>query len=233
MKHLLLIIALLTLSLSTYGQGDTILFSDAIKIKFSKYKKDTALAYRKGDIERGKFLFDSLVQNRLAGTRFDDFSLKKARGGHLKLSKSKKPIVLITYASWCVTSKCEIQALNRLAQRYGKSVQFVVLYWDKKHNMKKNSRKFNRHIKVCYAHESYKNDAPVVAALKHTLGLPTSYYVDDQMRLVTVRRCGLQQYAKMKPTNNDVALNYNTYIDGLSTILLNKNLEKESVATVK
>lgn len=233
MKNLLLIIFFLTLPLSSYAQGDTILFSDAIKIKFKKYKKDTALAYRKGDIERGKFLFDSLVQHRLAGTKFDDFQLKKTGGGTLKLGKIEKPVILITYASWCVTSKCEIHAINRLAKQYGKSVKFVVLYWDRKHNMKKNSRKFNRHITVCYAHESYKNDAPVVAALKHTLGLPTSYYIDEQMRLVTIRRCGLQQYAKKVPSNNDVAVNYNSYIDGLSTILLDQKLEKVAVASAK
>lgn len=231
MKHLLLIIFFLTLPLSSYAQGDTILFSDAIKIKFHKYKKETALAYRKGDIVRGKFLFDSLVENRLAGTKFDDFALKKSGGGILKLSKVKKPIVLITYASWCVTSKCEITAINRLAKQYGKNVKFVVLYWDKRHNMKRNARKFNRNVTVCYAHESYRNDAPVVAALKHTLGLPTSYYIDDQMRLVTVRRCGLQQYAKKVPTNTDVAMNYNSYIDGLATVLPDRKLEKVAIAS--
>lgn len=230
MKYLLLIILFNFLTPSLYSQGDTIFFSDAIKINFKKYKKESALAYRKGNVERGKFLFDSLVQHRLAGTQFDDFTFKKSNGTKLKLSKISKPVVIITYASWCVTAKGEIPALNQLARKYGKDVKFVVLFWDKKHNMKKVARKLNRHITVCYAHESYKNDAPIVAAMKHTLGFPTSFFLDENLKVVDIRRCGMKQCPKKTPYDKAYALNYNSYIEGLATILINRELKKEMLA---
>lgn len=231
MKRTLLIILLTLLPLSLYAQGDSIYFSNAIKIGFKKYKKASERAIRRGDDERAKFLFDSLVKHRLAGTQFDDFTFKKANGGKLQLSEVNKPVILVTYAAWCVTSTGEIPALNKLAQKYNKDVKFVVLFWDKKHNMKKVARKFNRHITVCYAHESYRNDAPVVSALKHTLGFPTTFLLDADLRVADIRRCGMKKCPKKTPYKEAFAINFNSYLDGLSTILINKELKEEMLAT--
>jgi len=230
MKQFYLILASLLFTLSLYSQSDSLIFSGAIKINFKKYKKESELAYRRGDFERGKFLFDSLVDHRLTGTTFDDFTFKQANGSKLKLSKLNKPTILITYASWCVQSKGELQALNKLAQKYGKEVHFIVLFWDRKHNMEKVARKFNRHIIVCYAHEYYKNDAPIVAALKHTLGLPTSYYLDENLKVVDIRRCGVKLCPNKTTEQKSYALNYNSFLDGLGILLIDKDLKKEMLA---
>lgn len=230
MKKLLLIVVSFLFPLLILGQSsDSTYFSNAIKIDLKKYKKDCALAYRKGDLDRGKFLFDSLVDNRLTGTRFDDFTFKKAKGSKLTLSKVEKPIILITYASWCVTSKGEIPAINKLAKKYGKDVKFVVLFWDRKHNMKKIARKFNHNVTVCYAHESYRNDETIVAALKHTLGFPTSFYLDENLKVIDIRRCGIKSCPKKTPYEKAYALNYNSYVDGLSTII-HREISKEMLA---
>lgn len=137
---------------------------------------------------------------------------------------------MITYASWCVPSPGEIPALNKLAQKYGKDVKFVVLFWDRRHNMKKMARKFSSRITVCYAHESYRNDAPIVAALKHTLGFPTSFYLDDNLKVVDIRRCGTHVCPRRTPYDKSYALNYNSFLEGLSTIVIGKELAKEKVA---
>ena len=231
MKHTLLILAGFFFTLSLYSQGDTLIFSNAIKINFKKYKQQTELAYRKGDFERGKFLFDSLVDNRLAGTTFDDFTFKQANGKKLQLGKIKKPTVVITYASWCVLSKGEVPALNKLAQKYGNDVRFVVLFWDRKQNMEKIARKFSKRINVCYAHEYYKNDAPIVAALKHKLGLPTTYYLDENLKVVDIRRCGVKECPKNADAKKSYTLNYNSFLDGLALLVIEKDLKKEMLAT--
>ncbi|OIQ22131.1 MAG: hypothetical protein BM557_01780 [Flavobacterium sp. MedPE-SWcel] len=213
-----------------FSQNNQLYFSDAIKIDFDKYKAKSQFAYQSGDIERGRFLFDSLVEYRLKNTVFDDFVLKKVNGGELKISELKKPVVLITYASWCVFSKGEIQALNKLVRKYGSEVNFVLLFWDKKHNAKKASRKFHRQIIVCYAHEHYKHDAHTVASIKHTLGFPTSFYLDKDKKIITIRRTGIHvPYAKHEQENR-LALNYNAFLDGLTTIILNEELNKETLA---
>ncbi|MFP9098680.1 TlpA family protein disulfide reductase [Flavobacterium sp. RHBU_24] len=230
MQRLLVHIALLLFPLLLFSQGDSLFFSDAIKIKYKTYKAQSERAFRNGDIEKGKLLFDSLVSHRLKGTTFDDFTFKKAGGAKLELSSIHKPIVLVTFASWCVPATGEIPALNRLAQKYRKDVQFVVLFWDRKHNMKKIAHKFNHSIIVCYAHESYKNDAPVVAAVKHTLGFPTAFYLDENRKVIDIKRCGLNQVFKKTQYQKAYALNYNAYLTNMAPLVMNMELKKEVLA---
>ncbi|WDO14623.1 redoxin family protein [Flavobacterium sp. WW92] len=230
MKDLLVKIALLLFPLFLFSQEHDLFFSDAIKINFKKYSSESNLAYKNKDFKRGKFLFDSLVKGQLVGTKFDNYSFKKIQGGKLNLESSKKPIFLLTYASWCVPSKGEIPALNKLAQKYSNDVKFVVLFWDKKHNVKKVAKKFNSHITVCFAHETYKNDAPAISSIKHTLGFPTCFYLDEHLKIVDIKRGGgnsSPSVAYMKAYTQ----NYNAFRDGLSTILINKNISKERLAT--
>lgn len=230
MRRLLLHIVVLLFPLLLFSQADSLYFSNAVKINLKKYKTYSERAYRNGDIEKGKFLFDSLVKKRLKGTTFDDFTFKKAGGAKLQLSKIEKPIVLITFASWCVPATGEIPALNRLAQKYRKDVQFVVLFWDKKHHMKKVAKKFNHNIIVCYAHESYKNDAPIVAAVKHTLGFPTAFYLDENRKIIDIKRCGTSQVFKKTQYQKGYALNYNSYLTNMAPLVMNMELKKEVLA---
>ncbi len=230
MKHILLILVSLLLPLSLYSQGDSIYFSEAIKINFKKYKEESSRAYRTGDMEKGKFLFDSLVEHRLEGTTFDDYTFKKFRGGKLKLAAVGKPIVIITYAAWCVPAPGEIPAINKLAQQYGKDVKFVVLFWNRRENMKKIARKFSSRITVCYAHESYKNDAPIVASMKHTLGFPTSFYLDENLKVVDIRRDSKPVGPRKSNYKKGYALNYNSVLDGLGQLMIDRQLTKEHLA---
>ena len=92
MKRLLLLTVIMLFPFFLHSQNDTLLFSEAIKIDLKKYKRESALAYRKGDFEKGKFLFDSLVDNRLTGTLFDNFAFKKTRYNYyLRLMVCNQP----------------------------------------------------------------------------------------------------------------------------------------------
>lgn len=175
-----------------FSQDKVVYFSDAIKTNIKKYNSESDRAFQNGDIQAGQALFDSLVQHKLVGSKFDDYSFKSVNSRKVKLSKIKKPVFIITYSSWCVIGKGEIPALNKLARKYDKEVQFIVVFWDTKSDMRKISRKFNNAIKVCYANESYKNDARIVSTLKHTLGFPTSYYLNSNLEVVDIKRGGIQ-----------------------------------------
>ncbi len=232
MRNLLPLIIIFLFPLMALGQiPDSLYFSNAIKINFAHYKKESTLAFVTGNMERGQFLFDSLVQHRLIGTTFDNLTLKKSSGARLKLSTIKEPMFLLTYASWCVPNQGEIPALNKLARKYGKDVKIVVLFWDRKDKMKKLARKFSRRITVCYAHEYYKADTRTVAALKHTLGFPTSYFLDVNRKIVDIRRCGVfTGAASQEKSQKSLALNYNSFLEGLTNILVNKDADKEHMA---
>lgn len=230
MRKLYFVLIGLIFTFTGNSQENTGNFAKALKSHIKKYNIECDLAFANKDTEKGQILFDSLVSNYLRGTTFEDYTLKSFGKRKLKLSNFHKPIFILTYASWCIPSKGEIPALNKLAQKYAKDVQFVILFWDKKHNVKKIARKFNHNISVCYAHESYKNDANIVANLKHTLGFPTSYFLDDNLKVINIKRGGAQ------PDNKSTyvkayTLNYNSFREGLSSLLLEKDIATEQLTT--
>lgn len=205
-------------------------FVQALKKNIKMYNKQTNVLFEQNEIEKGQALFDSLVSNHLIGTTFEDYTLKSFEKKNLKLSSFKKPVFILTYASWCIPTKGQVPALNKLAQKYSKDVKFVVLLWDKKHHIKKLANKFNHNITVCYAHETYKNDANVVAHLKHTLGFPTSYFLDENLKVVNIKRVTPQP----EFTNNYVkayTMNYNVFREGLGCLLIDKNIKDEQLST--
>lgn len=191
MRLLLLLLSCTFASFFSLAQENTIAYSEAIKNNIKKYSAQSDIEFRKGDIEKGNALFDSLVQNHLVGSRFDDYSFKCLNSKKIKLSKIKKPVFIITYASWCVINKGEIPALNKLARKYKDDIQFIVVFWDTKSDARKSSRLFNNQIKVCYANEKYKTDEDVVANLKHPLGFPTSYFLNAELEVIDIKRGGV------------------------------------------
>ncbi|MBP9793415.1 MAG: thioredoxin family protein [Flavobacterium sp.] len=229
MKTLLTYIAVFTITLG-YSQNLEYSFPSAIKKHIKEYNKQSDLAFKENETIKGQILFDSLVSNYLVGTQFQDYTLKSFKKKKIKLSKFKKPVFILTYASWCVPSKGEFQALNKLAQKFSKEVAFVILFWDKKYSIKKIANKLNHNISVCYAHETYKNDALIVSHLKHTLGFPTSYFLDENLKVVNIRRGGAQPERKSTFVQA-FTMNYNTFREGLGSLLIGKNIKDEQLTT--
>lgn len=235
MKKLYFVFLILLCSLFSYSQDkeeevSPINFSEALRAHLKKYNIQSDIAFINNDKQKGQILFDSLVSHHLVGTQFEDYTLKSFEKRKVKLSSFKKPVFILTYASWCIPSKGEIPALNKLAQKYAKDVQFVILFWDKKYQVKKISRKFNHNITVCYAHETYKNDALVVSHLKHTLGFPTSYFLDQNLKVVNIKRGGAQPDKKSSYVKA-YTMNYNVFREGLGSLLINKDITEEQLTT--
>ncbi len=216
---------------SLFAQDQTVYFSDALKSNIKKYNSQSDKAFEQGDIQAGNALFDSLVQHKLVGSKFDDYSFKSVNSRKVKLSRIKKPVFIITYSSWCVIGKGEIQALNKLVRKYDQKVQFIAVFWDTKADTRRIARRFSSKIKVCYANETYKNDARIVATLKHTLGFPTSYYLNSNLDVVDIKRGGIQLPPR---TNAKTALemNYRLFNERLSIFLNKPHVMSSQLASV-
>ena len=197
MKIKLHIILFFLCTINNYAQDSIVYFSDAVKLNIKPYRLASTAAYEKKDFDEGKRLFDSLVQYKLNGTRFDDFTIKGYNSKKVVLNKIKKPILLVTYASWCVRNKGDAPALNELANKYANDLQIVVVFWDKRQNLKKTVKQFNSKIKICYASEAYRNDVKIVATLKHTLGIPAAYLLDENKNVVNINRIKNQNKIKI------------------------------------
>ncbi|MDR6846567.1 thioredoxin family protein [Flavobacterium granuli] len=226
-----LLTLILSLSLTTSYCQDTITYlTDAIKENISPYKRASNSAYEKRNVEEGKKLFDSLVKNKLIGTKFDDFSLKVYKEKNVKINRISKPIFIITYASWCVIPKGEIPALNILAKEHRDDVQFIVVFWDKKNDLKKIAYKFSDNIKVCYANEYYSKDSHIVATIKHTLGFPTSIFIDENKKVVNIKH--FEDKTKIKtPIKEAIISSYNYFSKDINENLMKSLSSKKSFTT--
>ena len=132
MKKFYILFLILSVTANASSTDTIAVFSESVKANFNKYVSLSNKAYNKKNYEKAESLFDSLVQNSLAGTHFDDFSFKRLGKSRIQLSTIDKPILLITYSSWCIMGKGEIPALNNLAKDYKDKMQIVVVFWNLK-----------------------------------------------------------------------------------------------------
>ncbi len=163
-------------------------FSEELYMHLSDYNRKADLAYRFNDYDKGKELFESFIQDHLEGSYMDDFKFQGLNKKEVNLYNYKNPVFLITYASWCIPSKGEIPAINKLASEYKDKIDFVILFWDKKDKAKELSKKFSSDISVVYVDESKNQGAYVVKQLKHSLGLPTCFLLDENKQIMDIRR---------------------------------------------
>lgn len=218
MHKLLLFILTFSCLLASYAQEDQLSFSEAINLHLEKYKKHADKAYRNQDVERADFLFDSLVDYVLKGSRLDNFKVKDLKKKPVYLDEFAKPVYLTTYASWIVPTEGEIPALNALAEKYGEQVDFVILFWDTRETTRKLAKKYHDNITVLYVDERQNNSPYVVRMMKHSLGFPTSFLLDRNKNILDIRRKISHPYGIEFEKSFD--LNYDSVSSALSLLLI-------------
>ena len=233
MAKLLLLISLLLFASPTFAQQEETktFFTDALSLHLPKYKIKAENAYAHRDYAEGTRLFDSLVEFGLNGSYMNDFQFKKLNSKEVSLYDFKKPVYLITYASWCVSTEGEVPAINELANKYSEEIDFVILFWDDQKTTKKMAKSYNKNISILYVNELNNRDAHVVSQLKHSLGLPTTFLLDKDKKILDIRRGVTHSLNKSFEESFD--LNYNSIYDGIANHLLeNKkyNANQETVA---
>lgn len=218
-KNLLVFFTLLLVQISTAQQEEKkVFFSEALAMHLPKYEKKAKDAYFYRDFDRGQELFDTLVQRKLNGSYMDNFKFRKLNGKLISLNDFEKPVYFITYASWCVTTKGEIPALNELAANYNDRIDFVVLFWDEKKNAREAAKSYDKRINVVYVNELDNKSPYVIRNLKHSLGLPTTFLLDESKKVLDIRRGVYHSYDKSFEESLDA--NYNTIYDGIANHLL-------------
>ncbi|APG59723.1 redoxin domain-containing protein [Christiangramia salexigens] len=164
------------------------LYSFAISQNLSEYNKAADKAYLMNDYQKGKALFEEFTSTYLVGSIMDNFRFQNLDKKEVKLNEFKKPVFLITLASWYIPKDGEISALNRLAKQYGNQIDFIVLYWDKHEKVKQLSQQYHSKINVLYVDETNNRSPFVVKYLKHSLGLPTCFLMSHYKEIKEIRR---------------------------------------------
>ncbi len=219
-KQIPIILFLLLFSLSPAQDSvdkDKTFFSEAISIHINDYNKKISKAYRYEKTERADFLFDSLVKNCLVGTYIDNFSINCIGKNKNCFNDYEKPIFLLTYASWCVPGKGEIPAFNEIAKKYRDEIDFIVLFWDKKNQVKKVAREYSNAIDIVYVDELENRDSFIIRTMKHSLGFPTTFYIGSDKQILNINRTVILPYDT--PYEKSYTQNYQNVAEGVSQIL--------------
>ena len=191
MKVIIITLTLLLTNLLTYSQNSLkdSLFSEAIHANIKTYKLAANNAYLNHNLSGGKTLFDEFVKNNLVNTYLDNFKAKNTNGALININEYfEKPIILVTYASWCITQEQEINSLNSLAKTYHNEIDFVVVYWDNKNTTRKKAKIYNRHINVLYIDERENIFSSEIKNMKHALGLSLVYYINSVNKILDIKK---------------------------------------------
>lgn len=169
-------------------------FSEVIGKNIRSYRLASRAARYAKDDERLQFLFDSLVDHVVVGSYLDNFRVRKFGGRRIDLGYFKKPMYLITYADWCTPGAGEIPALNDIVQKNYDKIDFVVLFWGPRRTIRKIKQKLHPKITVLFINEKENNHSFIIRRMKHSLGLPTTFLLSDEKRIINVSRLLTHHY---------------------------------------
>lgn len=218
MKKLLVLGILFSYVHLAYGQEEVrIPFSTSISAHIVKYNQRIDAAYKDNDLERASFLFDSLVNNHLKGTYMDNFTVNPLKGDPITLEDFEKPMFLVSYASWCVPGIGEIPAFNDLADRFHDQIDFVVLFWDAKENLKDKVKEYSQNVQMVYVDEKTNQDSYIINKLKHALGFPMTYYMDEEKKVLDIRK--VVTHHSSETLSNSYNIHFNSLSKGVSLLI--------------
>ncbi|GHC52863.1 TlpA family protein disulfide reductase [Ulvibacter litoralis] len=215
-QKLLLLFLLISISAQSQEIEPENLFSTKIGENIKKYRQNSQAAYAAKDFERAESLFDSLINNVVNESYLDNFKVKKLSGRKVELYDFEKPVFLMTYASWCTPGVGEIPALNEVANKFHDEIDFVILFWDTKKNVKKIASEYSSKFTILYVDEKENTHDHIVQTMKHSLGFPTTFFIDESKKIVDVRRGVLHPYNEKYDTSFN--LNYNSFVNGIALI---------------
>lgn len=221
MRKLLLLLVFTAISNLT-AQNSQMFFSEALDAHLPSYLLQAEEAIRNLEQDKVKVLFDNLVEDKLVGSLMNNFKVKTTSKKSKSLADYNKPVMLLTYSSWRISSKGEQAALNELANQYGDDVAIVLLFWGDVKQVKKLSKDYDRNIDILYVDDSENNYSLVIKNLKHSLGLPLAYTITSDKEIIDIKRRlsnKLSQDEALSTTNN-----FELYKGMLTELLYNQQL---------
>ena len=162
-------------------------------------------AVQDGDKESTQDRYHKMINNCIKGKYLSNHSFKTLDKEQLETDSISKPLVITIAAPWCPPCWPEIDGLNALVDKYNDQVHFVVLFWDTKGNLKKMAPKYDNRIQLVAAKKTYaqSEQGPVYGnAFKHNLGLPSTYVIDKDKKIVNFAMGG---YGTSKESSKEEA----------------------------
>jgi len=219
-------LTLLLTNLLSYSQTSLkdSLFSEAIHANIKTYKLAANNAYLNYNLNGGDTLFDQFVESNLVNTYLDNFKAKNAHGALITINEYfKRPVILVTYASWCIRNNQEIASLNELAKTYHQEIDFVVVYWDNKNTTRKKAKTHNKYINVLYIDERENIFSSEIKNMKHALGLSLVYYINSGDKIIAIKKNDNSIFKTKNSFKTGYVQNNSEFINGLNYLLIHNS----------
>jgi len=232
MKVIIITLILLLTNLLSYSQTSLkdSLFSEAIHANIKTYKLTANNAYINYNLDGGDMLFNQFVESNLVNTYLDNFKARNTHGAIITINKYfKSPVILVTYASWCIRDNQEIASLNELAKVHHNEIDFVVVYWDNKNTARKKAKIHNKHIHVLYIDERENIFSNEIKNMKHALGLSLVYYINSEDKIIAIKKNDNSIFRTKNSFKNGYVQNNNDFIDGLNSLLIHNSNTNELI----
>lgn len=174
------------LSLTVFSQKQKVYYRNGIKSCIEKERKkvNEAILIKK-DYKLGDKLFKSLVEKCIKDKYFVDYNFKTIDNKNIDIGSLYKPILIITSATWCKPCSNEISALNKVVEKHHDAVEFVVLFWDKKEDIKAKALRYNKKINLIPATTKQVDSTSLsINGFNHKLGFPAAYLIHLDKRII-------------------------------------------------
>ena len=171
-----------------FAQEDKVYFDDALALHLRIFNNKSDLAIKNHMPNDVDTIFYTLVNNHLKNTYVPDLKLRKVSGGYIQTDKINKPFLLITQNSAIIQTTEELETINAIADIYRGKVEIILIYWDKKNIAKKRTRDYNKNVHVVYADERYNSSNKALSVFKHSFGVPTCFYINQDKQIFDIDR---------------------------------------------
>jgi len=191
MKTVLQVFLIVGFFFTSFAQGEytyksKVYFSEQIATYINAYKYKIGKAKAARDIEKVAQLYKEFINQKLIGSYLDDFNIDCFDRRKNNLSDFEKPLVLLTYADWCIPLKEEVNIFNDHIKKSHSKIDFLVLIWGDKRQARKLSKPFHKKAEILYINELRNRDEHTVRMLKHALGVPTLIITDSNKKIVDI-----------------------------------------------
>lgn len=219
---------MLSLTVSAFAQQKITYFSDALDSHLPKYIESCHRAVMWENFDKLPILFDSLVNTRLKGTLLDPHKIDRLDGGTISLDSLVRPMLLNTTISWYLKNDEEIKAINSLAEEFKGIIDVVILFWDDRKTVKKIADNYSENVILAYVDESANKHNEIINSYKHALGIPASFYVSSDRKIIDINRGGLVKFSP-KDDSELYASNYRIFQMHIMKLLLSDELSRNTI----